>query len=1596
MPRRRPYQQGGSAPLTGVDISGIATFTPDSIRDLALWIIPEQALLHTMTVGAYADTQPPLIRAALIKTFGAELQHPVITEIKSNTPRNPNSLIPLEIDSSISYFPERLDRPGQLPALTLIPTDSGMAAPKRVVLVTKTPLDLPQNATTFALGKGVRIDYNDIVDRLVLSADAAESALQELIIYARTLAQGEQETLEGYLAYRANTQYALAEGHPYLPDMRLDPSIRELTEPLRATDDTLRRTEEQLSAATEKAMAIAGGEPALQQEGIFRGRLADSREAIRVLLRLLSKGVLAARPAANGGLATVDQVFAAIQEHALGSASRESVQATVAAGQQAAAAANEYIRGLTSSAEGAAADTSGKLISQTLEVIRREAETEELLGTTEAQIKRREQLTALRTRDAGLIGLGKSLLRERAVKYFRELDLAAEAFTYQAKRREEAIAATEGTLRPLLAAFRSGEWLVRFPFLSTDQVDGAFKEPLLATLAEKHGSLASALDSGDIPAAKVRLDALAEEAASLHSAWSKMPIHSLFPNLYLRHLKVRFVEADRIHTALLRRLEELRADAEVLAKELEHLTTYQTVSPARLSPATAVPGERGPVYLALLSAADAQILRAAYVETDVSGAPLPQATPLGALDLVFGFQTGVGATVLPRLKDSVLAQISPDRFPPPLEVALNDQPIEVPRDADRLIRFRTPQTGLLPPVSLPKYAVPSGAAIVLQNLGPQPIWIRNPGMVDDALDLLGPGETAAYLYSSSAMESPGYAYGRCPWVEGMLPYDTLYGAPRSAICSYHDGLKKFIYMDPAFNSVPQPLRTADGNCIETLKSADGNVYDGDDFGLSNPYSVKTVPGTFTEAVTLHPIPESVSIQQDSTTGVAVFCQGDTPLAGEFGLLKICSSPLLWFNGTWKTKGANGDLRINAAGDTSLGRRGYVYPDGLVFDHLFRSRFFRKAAQEIFTTSQGTPLGSAAGTWIAIPNPIRAMDIVNYKDNGTTKQAFLVKDVDLGASAPIAIVSPTVINTLIVNQRVNARAALVLYRYTSAVAYAQTTITRLIENGKAIQVLGDSMTESIRNSIDATKTMIEERAKGLTELETTIQGIERAIATGSIPNDIQISLGTLDLSLRDKLTQITDLLDSIREPLQNYMLMVESSARLKGFVATLRQEATQTFSRGFDLLHALQAAEVARSGTVSSPQVEAVAVTLRTNQQSILSAQDALEAAAAKSYAFVSELREGLLELQHACGTQFMALAAAKDLLRITLPRLLAEEKKMAATRQAEQVKSQEGAVKELVRRLERYVALVAEPGPGNSVRDEPGEAGPFAHATMPSVERDIRPLVSQIGVSDELRVKWLAMADSFVALNQQALGTYRQVSATTIPEGVSTEIASQLASAAKDSVERLFTAFKAPMDTYTALAKEVFAASGPAITKRLGDAGATVEELADQRAALDTLSVGLYATLDDAERQRLTGIREALDRLALDSLQSQLTTAKETLAPFHAGSPNPFRLPEMLGIVRRLEESVREVRGTLEDQLSAFTGLRDEVIQRLRGLIGEANTVLRGEVETLRAKGVLTAEQDAAAQAIYQRQVSSLADAVSLLEDSTTLKESLIAMRSAT
>ena len=1570
MPPRR--KQKGAGLATGVDIRTIGAFSPASLPGLVLWIKAERNYIKTTKLVDYAQEQLPLIRVGILQTLGSKLQEPVITEIVSDTPSHPNSIIRLELQEDASTrFPTLVETPNALARIDISSfVDPATGIQQILKLVTKEPIELPVKFSFFTIADGLQIQHVDALDKLVIRAATMDvpATFHEIIIFNIELSIAEKQSIEGYLTYKSNQQWKLPVGHPFLPDLSEDPTISGPIAELNTYRDKVRKADATLASAIKTYIQKAGTDATTAKEATIRGLITDTLHDIEVLKQVLSKGALMSR---YDQPPSIETVYKHINDESLYPVPLGPEQ--LALELQKFAVADKEIAAYMDTlgaADVKSLEQNWQINAATIEAARKEAETDEGLRNLEFQVGRREIIQKQRTIRREIVRLGSTLLNSFYDEFLGELDLCKESFEYQVTRRADRFTAINGQLKGLREKFADDKWTDDYSFLDkAKDISGNFRDPLLNGLVTKFRTIITVLEKGDAPLLRSRLDAMAAEAKLAYDKWKPTKRAAIIRSLYVSHLRTAFDKAERVQHDLETILDSIEAAIKSLGDELIHLKTFQkvTIHNTLTTDSTQIPVEK--IYYAQLTYEDMNLLEYTHLRVNEDGTIYKEANDAAEEDVVFVFPELMkdSGIQLDPLKESILDDIPSSRFPKILKKSITGR-YEIPRDAMSSIVRIDVSGAAVEPILLPKYAVRTKTFLLLQNGGTQPLYVRNPGAIEDAIHCVGPAEVALFFYGEgvSLSSSPGFAYGISVWDDTLLPYDVLNDVPRSMYAVHVKDLDKSVYVRNSGGRL-KPLLDKGGYLVEPQRASDGSVYDPDDFSMTNGYSVQTLPETslaelaFKGKGMTRPTAAKFHVRREASTGLALLCPGATgiPVADEFGFCKVAATPIVNMDGVLKLKGAAGDLIVLAVDAEPIDQT-FRFEPGLTFDTLFRTRFCRPLKTDfglapIFVTSLHYPICAPSGQYIYIPaNAVQQQDLFTYEESNGKKQAFLVDaKLPIEATATAAIIPYADIPAIIQRLKDVQAAVLILERYGSSIEYVKGLLQRMDTDVAAVKSLGEEMTASFRNSVEDTKKRIQERLDAFKELQATMDGLAKAIASKEIPNAVLISLGILDIQLRDKILEINELYNSVQNSLDAYELLISRIDKIQKIVARLRTDGAALFKRGYEGLQTVYRSEAARTKSVSVPAVEAQIAKLKALELEFMDAQGGLETVLADRPPYLGELRNWVLDLQRDSSKQVARLEGVKSIVITQLPGLLLKanmEDKAAASKAETTLLAAYEQQKERLKRLALFFGVwpdaqeQAAYNAGLQEQGSPDERGPFMYMKAPALERDIASIVTSRPEWDTYKQEAAALKDNLTPLLSISFVPKRTIDGTIDIASAQTEL---------KEIEDKISAFEAKVTTgafttFETAMKLTLDDMKSAVNTALEEAQVIVERIDSKRLAIET-SAKLFSQYAAEAATDTSDISTILNTITQIPYQATLDTMKNMGGPLKTGAQaNPILA---VPIVKSLEThltTLKEHELKVDAEIQSIRSISQNILSKLQTTIEESKPALEQEVESLR------------------------------------------------
>jgi hypothetical protein len=1092
---RKVYKGGGVGYEPGVPVKGIETFLPSLIPDLAIWIKADSKFLKTESILSYAQRQPYFVQEALLAEFKDTLTAQVITEITSDTPATPNSFIPLNLDEKIAtIFPALRIIPKELDAINISNyKDPNTQEPRVLQLISTQPIS-SESVSSFSISYGITVSKNTITNQVLLTAEyiatpmlptttapvfseepIPSAELSEFVLFSRTLNPDETSTMEGYLAYKQNTQYALAADHPYLPNMIGDPIFSTIATAFKGAEQNLLSASSQIDVASSDYTkehgegGFAAGAPL--QKAAIQGVLAQ----IAAVLPILSKGYLYARRINS---IDINTIYRAINEFGwvpAGSMSDAYIAAILQNSIHVLNEANTFIQTLVESYAMPFVKQTGGAAPITTEI------SDHLIFAE--QSKASNQLYQdLRVASRQIQADGDAAYNDLQNALKQDIESFVDTILHQVSDTQVKSTAILNQYTPIKTAFATGSWLQNLPNVDSTRSDQGYSDPALNGIHNYYIYVSTQINQGDYAyllgeLKEIKDSVVALSNASLNPMWRE--VYMLYLNEQTKKAKEYYDDFNVIYADLNQYISNINSFL-TMARETGQVTTFSDPvdSPVKYQ------STLGPLFLRKAAPLDSLFFGLDCITTDASGLTMeihpffPEFVPYVFVNSVYTKTTpflttdGTAFTqtinMLDPLTESVYAAFS---VKPSFYNYSVSSLLEIGRD--QMNAIHSVECGdLSPPILLPKLVLDKGSWVAVYNSGTHSIAVRNPAAIGiESIDVLGANQGFLYIYTEG---STAY-YGRKALTPNQIPYDTLLACPRTSLCMYIDELGTSIYVRQTGKDSYEPVYTVDSYLVETVKDADGNVYDIDDIYKTNPYKVTSIPrGT---NLSFHSqkkrmvkiVPQQFEIAQDLATGLAVLINPVGAIGvNEFGFCKLVRVPIQIIGDAYKIRGAYGDIEVLTTGATVT--HPYRVEPFLQFQTIFRTRFVSPGTPNIFVSNSMNPIVNPNGIIVQVPQ--LSEDQQNY--------------LDISGYGPIVMV-PAIPQTLPTGlypyMEVGAIAALknrtdfmqqIALRYSSIKSFLQSEIMKVrnsgIENfgGDAVAAKTDTLT-SFQNSLTSLET-----------------------------------------------------------------------------------------------------------------------------------------------------------------------------------------------------------------------------------------------------------------------------------------------------------------------------------------------------------------------------------------------------------------------------------------------------------------------------------------------------------------------------------------------
>jgi len=1102
---------GGIGYQPGIPVNNIETFLPSLIPDLVLWIKANDKFVKHETIKSYINKQSYFIKEALLTQFG-DTSEMVITEIVSDTPATPNSLIPLVLDTAIpTTFPSLRSVPNELDAINMS-NFRGSTKVHTLKLVTSAPVETP--TSSFSISYGVTFSQNTITNQIVISTKLVDfptenpsAEFSELVVFSRALTLDETSKMEGYIAYKQNTQYTLPLTHPYLPNLINEPIFSSIASKFKTAEDLLMKYSAQLTVVHTDYLKEKKNTSHTTTVVNYQERIKTCSVKLMQLVQMLSKAYLYARRIKNLTLATI---YSSVEQQPF---NESTIEAVLNECTEVNTSVNSYIQTLLSNYTEPFVKQTGGANTITTQI------SDHLLFTEQAtQFKNLHQkLKVISAQisadgDAAYNNL-QNIVKDSLTNF---IDIVRHHYTdVQTK-----VSTLNSEFKAIEKTILSKLWLSYLPNIDTSTDINGYTNPALNLIQSYYTDVSGQLTNGDYAYIVSELN----ELYKITSTISLKPLNPLFKNLYTDYLS-KVVEKSKSYYAEFKKLD---ASLHVYlnninmfittSKETGQVSTFED----KIDKDSIYESKIQDVYIRKVNPLDSLLFGLEYVETDSSGAIVgSHIIPFFPKLLGYVFINGIYTKTTPygnikqtfkildSFTDSVYSGLTVEQRIPLYTYTINSL-VEPQRNQMNSIHcVETIHNS--PPIVLPSLALSKGDWCLFYNIGVNPIAIRNPGVTGtrDSIDIIGSNQGFLYIYT----EGETNYYGRRAITANQLPYDTLLNCPRASLSMFIDEIGTHVYIRKVDEDTYEPVYSPEGYLVEVVKADDGMVYDIDDVYRAFPYSIYAVSPDKRVSLTFNPqkkkmvqiLPNTFSISKDALTGFAVLLNKNGLVCmNEYGYCKYIHIPIQRIGETNKIHGAYNDLSIETTGMTV--QQPYEIEDFLQFESLFRTRFVSNSgSHNIFVTNTFNPIVSPDGICIEVP-PITSSSPLTYSDGNVSREISMVNSIPLPPNTSIGAYE--YINTARVLKAKTEIESISRnnLRYESAKKYMEYEIASLVSKESEIKTFGS---EAI-NALDDAKKAFGQSLANLT------------------PTTVDVSLNTFFLSYKQAHSIIDVYLKAIGE------------------------------------------------------------------------------------------------------------------------------------------------------------------------------------------------------------------------------------------------------------------------------------------------------------------------------------------------------------------------------------------------------------------------------------------------------------------------------------
>lgn len=1109
-------QHGGGAGYTpGIPVNNIESFIPTNIPDIELWIKAETPFIKEETIQSYSNKQSYFVKEKLLEQFKNRLESKVITEIVSDTPDKANSLILLNIDTSVlTVFPTLRLIDGELDAINISNYNEPITGKvHKIQLITKRPVSMKDADSSYMISHGLTITQNLITKQIMLTpptiiepvvnpdtdvkyldithpnyspleANVVPTAeFSEIIVYSRTLTADENAQLEGYLAYKQNTQYALVAGHPYLPNMITDPLFNSYAQEFKRLNDELRQEVSSINVVVKEYVNEKGDDGIVRTASQYAEEVKQSLDKMNNIIQILSKGYLYARKRKE---LTLDMIFKNIKERAW---SKDDISDSGISGfirncQDLKSRTTVFIEKISSSYSNrfVPKQQGGGSIAATFT----SQITDHVLFTEQTE-KSKILYGNLREKQKQIQSDGLSSYIRLQNKLRSDMSIYIDTALHKWSEIQDKHISLEKEIKDVESYILTGKWLEYLT--NADKTTSAntpplteikYNDPSLETINTYYTHIKTQMKSGDYAYILQEF----KEIKTIIASFTSNPLNPVFRTTYTNFLQRQLKNGDGL-------FKEFIKAYTTFSKYLENINSFITV--ARETGEISVFDDKvdstsyykpllNDIYIRKVIPLDNTLFGLEYVETTKDGFlvntnVIPYFQTFGLIKTKttpFLDENGINVVqnihILNALSESVYKGLVV-KEKPSLYTHTVESLYEIDRNQmDAIHCVETPLS--VNPILLPSYVISKDSWCLIYNIGENPISVRTP---ENTVNIIGPNNGILYLYVDGET-----LYGSYSWTRNQLPYDTLLDFPRTNLSMYIDELGTSIYVRECSKNMYEPVYTSDGFLCEVLKAPDNYVYDIDDMYKSNPYLITNISKDKRENLLFNPKmkkmvklpPSKFKICQDKTTGLAILLNENGMISvNEFGYVKAIRAPIQLIGDEYKIRGAYGDILLEPT--INIFQSKYDIEPFFTFESVFSTRFASSIGNKyVFVTNSLYPIVSPNGTVIEVPPIVNSIPSF-YMDDLGQHEVLVVKALDMNLQS--SLYKRPIESDL-------SKLEIMRLKFKNAKDYILNEIVKVESDAKDIREFGTDTDDFFKESVDLFK-------KSFKDLETNNSIIE---------------------------------------------------------------------------------------------------------------------------------------------------------------------------------------------------------------------------------------------------------------------------------------------------------------------------------------------------------------------------------------------------------------------------------------------------------------------------------------------------------------------------